>query len=197
MLSASRSLLLAALALVLAAAPAQAQSVSFLPDSKLWIEGTSNKSDWTVEATELKGKVTLGGEASDVEAVEVIVPAAKIVGGRSTIMDRLMHKTLQVTEHPEITFLLTSAESTAEADGDGFALQTKGKLTIAGVTKNIQMRVKGTPAANGTVRYTGSHKLLLTDYDMTPPTAMFGALHTGDEVTVHFDVAVKPKGAAQ
>jgi len=32
----------------------------------------------------------------------------------------------------------------------------------------------------------------MSDYGMQPPTAMFGALRTGDDVTVHFDVAFVP-----
>jgi hypothetical protein len=32
----------------------------------------------------------------------------------------------------------------------------------------------------------------MSDYGLQAPVAMFGALRTGDEVTVHFDVVATP-----
>lgn len=34
----------------------------------------------------------------------------------------------------------------------------------------------------------GSKNLLMSDYGMDPPTAMAGALKTGDEVTINFNI---------
>ncbi len=185
----ARVLLCAGLLLLVVRAQAQDPAVyAFQPESKLWIEGTSNKSDWTVNATVLAGNVSLKNPAAasgpGVEKVRLVVPSAKILSGKSTIMDRLMHKTLQVEEHPEIVYELTSAEAGANA----LALLTHGRLTLAGVTKNVDVPVQGQQLADGKMRFTGSHTLLMTDYGMKPPTAMFGALHTGDEVVVHFDL---------
>ena len=164
--------------------------VPLSPESKIWIDGTSNKSDWTVEATALSGEFTFGESASDVQAATITVPAAEIVSNRSTIMDRLMHKALMVNEHPEITYVLTASEPVPGTNGGTFTLNTTGELTIAGVTNEIEMVVEGVPQDDGTVRFTGAYTLLMTDYSVKPPTAMFGALHTGNEVTVNVDAIV-------
>ena len=106
-------------------------------------------------------------------------------------MDRLMYDALLVEEHPQITYELISATPGA-ASGNTFTLQTKGRLTLAGATKEIDMAVQGEKLANGQVRFQGQHELLQSDYGVKPPSAMFGALRTADKVTVKFDVVVAP-----
>src|SRR5690554_7280057 len=66
-------------------------------------------------------------------------------------------------------------------------------LTLAGVTRQIQMDVNVEETSEG-IRYTGSVPLKMSDFEIRPPTAMFGALRTGDEVTVGFDVVFVPQG---
>ena len=46
--------------------------------------------------------------------------------------------------------------------------------------------------ADGHVRFTGQHPMLMSDFGMDPPSAMFGQLRTADEVVVHFDLVVAP-----
>lgn len=186
-------LLAAGLLFVSAQAQAQAVYVS-QPASKVWIEGTSNKSDWTANATEFTVSVTMDadGATPGVEGAELSVASARLVSGRSTIMDRLMHDALKVDEHPNITFVLTGATPGA-ASGNTFALQTKGRLTLAGTTKEVDLAVQGEKLANGQMRFTGQYPLNMKDYGITPPSAMFGALRTAENVTVNFDLVVAPK----
>lgn len=158
-----------------------------LPESKLWVDGTSNQDDWTVHAGEVRGTITLQGDRLD--RAEIVVPSRKIVSNRSTIMDRLMYTALKASEHPEISFALAEPAAFAGSE-NGF--DTKGALTLAGETRDIQMSVTSERLENGTVRFTGSYALTMSDYGISPPTAMFGALRTGDDVVVHFDVIGAP-----
>lgn len=166
---------------------ASAQSHVLQSDSELWVDGTSNKSDWTVQATEMEGTATIDGTSLTPSAVRMTVPSATIKSERSTIMDRLMHGALKVDEHPTITYELTNASS------DGSMLTTTGNLTIAGVTQPIEMEVTLEETPNG-LRYAGSVPIKMSDFNIKPPVAMFGALRTGDEVTVGFDVVFAPEG---
>lgn len=163
------------------------------PESSLWITGTSTRSDWTVTAGTIDGGVTLAdaSDGSSVSGVQVRIPTREIASKSSTIMDRLMHDALKATDHPEISYELVDAMQVAP-DGGGFALQTSGRLTLAGVTRDVEMVVQGEDLGEGKYRYTGSTPLKMTDYDMSPPTAMFGALRTGNDVTVHFDIVSGP-----
>lgn len=191
--------MLFATAAMLDSAPAQAQEsaqYAVQQDSKLWVDGTSSKSDWTVHAAEVQGSFDVTGSGADasVTAGTITVESGKLEGGKSTIMDRLMHDALKVKEHPTITYVLTSAEPGGTPGEDGsMSLKTKGKLTLGGTTKDIEMDVKGTPSPDGTIRFIGSHPLKMSDYGIEAPVAMFGALRTGDAVTVHFDVVAGPE----
>lgn len=164
---------------------AQAQDFILSPDSRLWVEGTSNKDDWTVKAKELSAVATRA-EDGTVAALTLEVPAAQMVSEKSSIMDRLMHKTLKVNEHPTIVF---DMKELSPANAENTALAA-GELTIAGVTHEVSVEVLRVTADDGTPRYSGSQTLKMTDFGMKPPSAMFGALHTGDEVTVRFDVGL-------
>jgi polyisoprenoid-binding protein YceI len=182
--------------LLCCALPLQAQDTATLnlvpASSKLWIDGTSNRSNWTVHATEMTGSVTMKKNSNEVRAVTLTVRSNKIVSQKSTIMDRLMHETLKVETHPAITYQLSGATLAPGGTANTYTLQTTGRLTLAGTTKDVTMTVQGTKLANGHLRFTGEHPLLMTDYGLQPPSAMFGALRTGDRVVVHFDVVMSP-----
>lgn len=164
------------------------QEMTLSEESTLWIEGTSNRSDWTVYAKDLSASASgLESEMSPA-ALQVTVASGEIESDESTIMDRLIGEALKVDEHPTITYELTNAVQ------DGESLATTGNLTLAGVTREIAMDVQAERQADGSVRFTGSTPLKMTDYELQPPTAMFGALRTADDVTVHFDVTFVPAG---
>lgn len=203
--NATRALLLLLVGLLLADAPALAQETTQVPltsDSKVWIDGTSNKTPhWTVQATELEGHVTMNPAATaaepGVQSAHLQVTAKMLKGGKSSIMDRLMYDALKVKQHDYITYDMTSVESVTATGENTFSMETLGNLTLAGETKQITMTVEGTMQEDGTVVFTGSHTMLMSDYKVKPPTAMFGALHTGDEVVVHAELVAGPlPGAA-
>ena len=180
-----------------ASAAAHAQDrMSFAPESTVLIDGTSNQSDWTVTADSLYGWVEMAatdGGLPEISGVEVHVVSSEIVSNKSPIMDRLMYRTLKTGEFTEIVFALTGADvmPVDGADADTFAVAATGSLSIAGVTHPIEMTVGGERVGGSGYRFTGSYGLKMTDYGMRPPTALFGALHTGDPVVVRFDLHVR------
>lgn len=187
------ALALAATLALPAAGGAQGSRRDLLPGSRVWVEGTSNKSDWSVKATELTGFVVLQLRQDELEVSSgsFTVPAKKIESEQGVIMDRLMHGALEANEHPTIVYQLDSATVTAAAEG-AFTLGTTGQVTIAGVSRPVREPVRAERLADGTLRFTGSHAVLMRDHGMTPPTAMFGTLRTGNRVVVHFELLVKP-----
>ena len=166
------------------------KTLSFNPEStSITIDGTSNRDDWTVTAEQFEGFVTLNeneGEAPDIIQASLVVKAQEMSGGRSSIMDRLMRDALKAREHNDIEFNLTGVET--DGNGDNFNVVTNGDLTLAGVTRTIEVPLEGTRLSNGGYQFTGSYTLNMTEYEISPPTAMFGALVTGDEVIINFDI---------
>ena len=183
------SLLLSSVLLVIGSlvigflAPVHAQETFLLADgSTIRVDGASNRSDWSVEATTFSGsfQVSEGVPLSGT----MTIPVRDMKSGRSLIMDRLMHSAFEAEAHPDITFTLDSAAPGAE---EGWWVMS-GQLRMANGSQPVAVRLQQQGPAGRTIRYTGSHDLKMTDYGMTPPTAMFGSLHTQDEVTIHFDL---------
>jgi polyisoprenoid-binding protein YceI len=188
-----RTCVLSFLALLLPLAlHAQGKRHELLPGSRVWVDGTSNKNDWTVKATKLSGFVILTTkEGAPAELTgSFTVDARSMVSEHGVIMDRLMANALKSTEYPAITYELVSATYSRTATGTSIA--ARGRVTIAGTTKELEQTVILERQPDGAVHYTGSQPLLMSDFGITPPTAMFGALRTGNKVVVHVDLLVKP-----
>jgi polyisoprenoid-binding protein YceI len=66
----------------------------------------------------------------------------------------------------------------------------RGNLTIAGITKAITIPVSGS-SAQSKLKVNGKVALKMTQFDMDPPRAMFGAIKSGDDITVHFEIVLK------
>jgi len=171
------------LAMLFFSPDATAQENYILGDgSTIKVDGSSNRSDWSVEATSFSGTFTLA-EGSPTEG-GFSIPVRDMKSGRSLIMDRLMHGAFEADANPEISFTM---ESAAPADEEGWWNVT-GQLTMAGTSNPVTVSLEQQGDVGRTVRYVGSHDLKMTDYGMKPPTAMFGSLHTSEDVTIHFDL---------
>ncbi|HLT50813.1 MAG TPA: YceI family protein [Arenibacter sp.] len=145
--------------------------------SLLTISGTSTVHDWVVTANNLKGTMSY---ADNIKDISLQVPVADIKSERGAAMDKKMHGALKMEEHPEVSFTFQEID---KSDG----LSIKGKLTIAGVGKSVDLKSEVSALDNG-YRVTGSKEIILQDFGMEPPTAMFGQIVVGDKVTINYNL---------
>lgn len=160
---------------------------------KLTIEGTSNIHDWDMKSN--KGNVTAefqfnsSGQLSGLTALHFTVPAESLKSEHKS-MDKNTYKALNTDKYNAITF--TAANAVVQSNGKGgYVLNARGNLTISGVTRVVDLTATGTMNADKTITYTGSYKLKMTDYKVTPPSMMFGTIKTGDAITVKFDLVLQ------
>jgi polyisoprenoid-binding protein YceI len=112
----------------------------------------------------------------------------KSLKSQSKVMDNNTYKALNVSEHPNISFTLTSANVTSD-DGSVYTIKGRGKLTIAGITRETDVVASGKyHPADKSLTLTGSKKFKMTDYKVTPPTVMMGTVKTGDDITVAYNL---------
>lgn len=169
---------------------------AFAAESMLKVDGTSNQSDWSVAADSLGGWMEFSTDSDGVpfiQSVKLSVVVEEMSGGKGSIMDRLMLRTLKASEHGEITYELLEAE-TNRVEGaapDSFIIGTIGNLTIAGETHQIEMIVGVSMSEQGSIIFSGSHEMKMSDFGLKPPTALFGALHTKDDIVIFFEMVVK------
>ncbi|MEP1035027.1 YceI family protein [Ekhidna sp.] len=150
-------------------------------DSSLKIVGTSSLHDWEmiVDEYDAIGLVT----ESQIKNLKVTVNAKSMKSGKS-IMDNKAYDAVRADDYPSILF---SAES---LQLDGGKIRGMGTLEIAGKSREIDFSADIISDANGTMQLRGEVPLKMTDFDITPPTAMFGTLKTGDGVVIHYDIFI-------
>lgn len=186
------------LALVLTAA-AWRQPVEHLtlqPQSKVWFDGASTIRSFSCTAPTVNAYIetrnanaipqVLAGEHG-VTLTEVKVPVDKLECSNGTMNDH-MREALKSHLNPTITFRVASYDVTKGTDGVKGTLT--GSLSIAGVVKPVTIAAVG-KAEGEMLRVTGSKEIKMTDWDVTPPTLMFGRIKVSDAVTVKFDLLLK------
>ncbi|MBK6265529.1 YceI family protein [Marivirga sp. S37H4] len=165
---------------------AQAQTFTLSPgQTELTVDGTSSVHDWTIIAEEFDGKAEIvleGNNIGDIKNLSFKVPVKSLKSGKSG-MDDNTYKALKEKSHPYISYQLNSIESKEKAEGKQ-VLMTKGSLTIAGVTKVVNMKVT-TDVTNGVV-FSGNVSFNMSHFNIDPPTAVFGTIKTGDKITINF-----------
>jgi len=186
---------------------AQDASYALADTSKLIVKGTSTLHDWEADAQNFDLDITINrpalmGQAAEDEmgmsklfpTLKVSVPVESLESGKGK-MNKKMHGALKEKDHPEITFELSTADlvpvDTLKSE-DAFMLKTTGLLTIAGLSRQIEMNVVGEPMGNDAYRFTGSYHLNMKDYNVDPPSVMFGTIKAGEEVDIEFDLVVTP-----
>ncbi|MBL7783304.1 MAG: YceI family protein [Saprospiraceae bacterium] len=162
----------------------------------LVVKGTSNLHEWESTAKEVRanGNFTFtAGTLKSIDALYVEIPVKSIKSTKGSIMDNKTYDALKADKFPNIGFKLGKINSLVKK-GDGYDINASGSLTIAGSSAYIDLYVKGKTGADGSITFSGSKKLKMTDYNIKPPTALLGTLTTGDEVEIVFQVSLK--GAA-
>lgn len=160
---------------------------------KITIEGTSNIHDWDMKSE--KGTcsgvfdVNNTGAITGLSALTFSVPAESLKSEHSG-MDKNSYKALNTSKFASISF--TAGQATIRPAGNsGHILTTNGKLTIAGVTKDVTLTATGVVNADKSISYTGSYQLKMTDYNVEPPSLMLGAIKTGNSIVVKFNLVLK------
>ena len=163
--------------------PAQ-QVYKIGPETHVQVDGTSTLHEWTckVETVSGEGKFSVEGTTlSEITQLKVSMAANSLKSGKGAMMDKNTCKALKADEYPQIVYELLSAKVLP-----GGKLSTAGKLTIAGVSKEVKMEVSYLVTQAGKVTVKGALPILLTEYKIDPPTAMMGTIKTGEEVKVVF-----------
>lgn len=159
-----------------------------LNSSEMTISGTSTLHDWTSTVNEVQAEAVLAWDQNQLKGIKELQVRARsgsIISGKGSIMDNKTWTALKKEAFPFIVFNLKNAV----VSGEGlYAVSAHGNLTIAGVTRAVELKAKGQPGKAGQIVFSGQHDLLMTDFGIDPPTALMGSLQTGDKITVNFEV---------
>jgi polyisoprenoid-binding protein YceI len=169
------------------------------PGSKMKIAGTSTVHDWTVESGIIAGSV-------EVDAAFPAEPDAKATPGKvnarvqttltvrslksgTKAMDDVMHEAMNMVAFPKIEYRLTEMTLKAPATGPTLQFETKGELTLSGVTNKITMPVTMDRSEKGKLKFSGETTVKMTSFGIKPPAPSLGLglIKTGDDVKLTFE----------
>ena len=158
------------------------------------IKGTSSLHEWQMQGTTISGVVetdpqTWSDEGQKAALAKVSIPIASIRSDHER-MDRIMRDALKADTNPNIDYQTITA-ALLKRNADSFVVRTSGKLTIAGVTRDIPLDVTVQRTGDGRYVCSGEALIRMTDFGVKPPVAMLGTLKTGDQVTVAFHWVVE------
>ena len=185
-----------ALSLALASGFAlNAQVLKINPKSfNMTLLGTTNVHDFKSKVTQAKGEAILN-EGKELQSLVVEIPVRSIKSGEK-LMDTKTYETFDVDKNPNITFKLTDVNS-LHVDGNQVSVTLSGNLTMAGVTRKISLKSTGSSDKPGVYEFVGSVALKMTDFKMSPPTAMLGLMKVADAITLKYDVSFENPQIAQ
>ena len=162
--------------------------------AKIKIEGTSNIHDWEMNTD--KGNSTAvfitdgNGTISGLSSLTFSLPIESLKS-ESSAMDKNAYKAMHSSKYASLTFTVLSAS--IKPAGNNYQVQSKGRLTISGVSRDIDVTALCTVNPDKSIAVNGSYKLKMTAYNVTPPSIMLGAIKTGDDITVKFNLLFKAR----
>lgn len=162
-------------------AVAQATFTVSQDESSITVKGTPHS--WESNANEFEGEgsfILTEGAFEGIESLTITVQADEIDGGKRK-MNSLTREALEVKDHPLITFSLNSLNEVTED-----SVTVSGTLTMAGETRDIQLKAAYTINADGSLTVSGTQPIDMETYDVEPPRFMF--MKVGKDVDVDYNV---------
>ncbi len=173
------------------------QTYSLAETAGVRISGTSTLRDWTVAGTNLKGQFVFmpEGKTNDgrgtIISAEVLLPVSSILSERGATMDNKVHQALKGEEHPVIRFHLGKPVVLRSATRAEYKVTVEGILSIAGVTK-VFMYDMVLARKDDTWTFSGKKAAKMSDFEVTPPSAMFGQIIADDDIQIELFLIYHP-----
>ena len=187
----------------------QATRFNAAPGSKMRIEGSSLVHDWQAESSLIIGFLEVGPNFPT-EPAQAVTPGKIDVRGEAAVMvrslqsveksgakysdkmDDKMYEMLKSASFPRIVFSikeLVLKEAPKDKDSP-YVFDSKGDLSVAGVTNTISFPVKVSLMPDKKVKIVASVPLKMSQFKIPPESILF--VKTADDVTIKFEWMLRP-----
>lgn len=168
-------------------------------NGKITVEGTATiYGHWACEGQAIVKAIPgealepVSGFPGGVQKTLVSVTVHDIECGDRT-MNKHLRKALKEKDHPKIYF---ETDKYTLLDNSS-TVKSYGELTIAGVTRPVELNATLTALPQGGVRVVGKVDIKMPDYKVKPPSLLFGTLKVANDVSVKFDTTIQPPDQLQ
>jgi len=174
------------------------------PGASLELDGDSSLHRYSAKAHGIEAGVGLDGarvatalQAENLEGLvrghviktfHLFVPVDQLSSGEKGL-DANMRKALKGDRYKQIRFQMDSYEVVGPP-GPPLTVVLHGRLSLAGVERRIDVTAAAVRVRDG-LAISGSKDLLMTDYQIKPPTMMLGAIKTKNLITVKFSATLQ------
>ncbi|MBN8852005.1 MAG: hypothetical protein BGO55_26235 [Sphingobacteriales bacterium 50-39] len=178
--------------LLLRAMASSAQTNYTGSSTNLVVSGTSTLHNWDMKSAngECKASFTFSGANITALTAMSFSTAAVALKSEHTSMDNNAYKALKTEKNPAISYVMTSA-TVAPGQGGTHTVTCQGKLTIAGTTRDQELIATVKANADNTLTVSGNRSISMKDFNMQPPTFMMGAIKTGNDIILTFNLTLK------
>ncbi len=189
--------------------------------SAVVLEGSSNVTDWQCRGTSIDALMVVATSADHINEVidriedgnigpwmsnpslgrfpapafDLSIPVTTFRCG-NRVMESDMGRALKADRHPQVEFSFREVRGGIRHDLDtGFYHATVGgDLTLAGTMRSIELTVSVERLSRSSFRVRAVLPLLMTDFGVTPPSALFGAIRARNHLIVRFDLTLEIAG---
>jgi polyisoprenoid-binding protein YceI len=169
------------------------------PQSMLQIQGKTNVNSFQCYCAPPASVVGFNAESSSETQKINFKKAAftvltKSLDCRHKIMNRDMYQTLKAEHYPTITLSISQVLIPIHSINARWKLTgpiaTEAYLTLAGMKRKIDLLVTISQPISNIYRFTAKKSLLLTDFGLTPPTALMGMVKVKNEIILDIDLYI-------
>ena len=156
--------------------------------SEFNVSGTSTIHDWKMTSATASGEATItviGNKLTGIETLKVSMVVRTLKSGKGQ-MDNNAYKALKADKYPVITLELIEVLTISYNK-----IKASGKLTIAGTTKLVTVETEYNLSGNS-ITISGLVPITFTQFNIEPPTAVFGTIKTGDDLQLSFNLTFRP-----
>jgi polyisoprenoid-binding protein YceI len=158
-------------------------------DVVMYLAGTTPVKNWKLVAHGLEGNAAIvlspDNALRAIDALTFSLPVDNLKGEEAAMEERA-HEALKSERFKNILFVLNNA--TIDKEGDGYLVTAYGKLTVAGVTKDVVLDMKGKVSSDGSIAFAGAQPVKMSDYNVERPSLLFGIIRADDEMQLRYSL---------
>lgn len=157
------------------------------------LEGLSHHVRGSLDPSSLVGAAWRHDLAAATPQANVTIPVASLRCGKPGMRDDVL-RALRSEEAPLIVFLLTRItdvriEANRGASLGRYGVTAEGDLVLAGRSRRLEIAAEVSQETPTQFRVRATKSIRMSEFGITPPSALFGLIRADDTVTVTFDLA--------
>ncbi|HMP86879.1 MAG TPA: YceI family protein [Lacibacter sp.] len=168
-------------------------------NSRLFLNGSTNINTFQCFCNDVFQPATLTGNlqegSRDIRFTRSrLLIQTNLISCKNKLMNKDLHKALKADEHTHIKLELREAHPLHNAAAlelhTWYTYKAKALLTIAGITKPIDITVQLNKRTPTTYRLLASKDILMSEFDVKPRTP-FNMIRINDLIVINFDMQVQ------